>query len=536
MSRSLMAGIKNDISPFSKNKSKFRVKNDLPMASSSKNTVQKADSKIPRAPLETIVSDLDSSANYELQNYFNSDDTISNYTTHSFSSVLSSPISAAAENDNHESHADIPDGGVQAWLVILGSFLGLTNSFGIVNTMSAIETYISSHQLKGISQSSVGWVFSIYTFISLFFCIFMGNFFDKRGPRLPILLGTVLTFVGIFITGNCEEIYQFILAFGIIAGIGNAVQIPALVGIIPHYFSKRRGFATGLATMGGSVGGALFPIMLRSLYSRIGFVWSMRVFAFLLAALDIAAMALIKPRAKMMQNTPENKNNSNEFSFLQNVFKYLHWKTIYKFVVNSVDFRALKEPRFLTCALAVMFSEVFLVTSLTYFGSYAVFKGTNESTAYLLITLINACGVGSRLLAGFLSDKFGNFNVMTVMMTASVLFNFAIWLPFGHSIKGLYAYSVLFGVSSASTLSLSPLCLGQVSRVEDFGRRYATAYVLVATGCLIGIPVSGLFIGASPSSRSYDNFIIFVSIIGVLAVVFWLSARYIAVKFRMVKF
>ena len=42
---------------------------------------------------------------------------------------------------------DFPDGGLAAYLVLFGSFMGLIADFGIANSLGAIQSYVTSHQL-----------------------------------------------------------------------------------------------------------------------------------------------------------------------------------------------------------------------------------------------------------------------------------------------------------------------------------------------------------------------------------------------------
>lgn len=426
----------------------------------------------------------------------------------------------ATDNSAGNEELDFPEGGLRAWLCVLGSFLGLTNCFGIANSTSAIETYIAHNQLANVSASSVGWVFSIYLCLGLLFGVFTGHLFDTQGPRLPIILGTIFTFAGVFAMGSCSTIYQFILSLGIVAGFGTAVQMSALIGIISHYFYKRRGVATGLATVGGSVGGAVFPMMLRKLYSDLGFQWATRIFAFILAFLDICAVILITPRFPPKKVISRNKNQPAI-------------QRIMSFFSKTIDFEAFKDPRFLFCTLAATFSEVFLMTAMTYYGSYALFVGNSESSAYLLITIMNATGIFARAAAGYCSDKVGKYNLMSVMIFFAASFCLIIWLPFGHHKAGLYTFSVAYGIASAAVLSLAPLCISQISRVEDFGKKYSTCYFVVAIGTLVGIPISGTFIGSNPTTQDYNNYIIFVSMVGFAGVIFWMVSRYYAVKFKL---
>lgn len=73
-----------------------------------------------------------------------------------------SPTSPTLSKDEVE----YPEGGTRAWLVVLGSFLGMTAGFGYMNTIGVYHAYIAEHQLLNYSESSIGWVFSLYIFLA----------------------------------------------------------------------------------------------------------------------------------------------------------------------------------------------------------------------------------------------------------------------------------------------------------------------------------------------------------------------------------
>jgi MFS family permease len=50
--------------------------------------------------------------------------------------------------------------------------------------------------------------------------LFVGRLFDAYGPKRLILLGTVLSTLSLMMTSLCVQYYQFILAQGILFGIG----------------------------------------------------------------------------------------------------------------------------------------------------------------------------------------------------------------------------------------------------------------------------------------------------------------------------
>lgn len=94
----------------------------------------------------------------------------------------------SAATDGGESY---PEGGLQAWLVVLGAWLALVSSLGLMNTLATFQTYLTTHQLADYDEGTVGWIFSIYTFMVFFLGLYIGPLFDKHGPRWLILTGTL---------------------------------------------------------------------------------------------------------------------------------------------------------------------------------------------------------------------------------------------------------------------------------------------------------------------------------------------------------
>jgi hypothetical protein len=84
-----------------------------------------------------------------------------------------------------------PEGGIRAWLVVFGCWLALFASLGLMSILATFHTYVSANQLASYDQGTIGWIFSVYTFLSFFLGIYVGPIFDKYGPRWLIFAGTL---------------------------------------------------------------------------------------------------------------------------------------------------------------------------------------------------------------------------------------------------------------------------------------------------------------------------------------------------------
>ena len=111
-----------------------------------------------------------------------------------------------SEDEDVDDDDGYPEGGLKAWLVVLGSWLALFSALGLMNTLATFQAYVSTHQLQGHGEGQIGWIFSLYTFLTFFCGIYIGPIFDKYGPRWVILAGTLCLGVGLvgfsFCTGT----------------------------------------------------------------------------------------------------------------------------------------------------------------------------------------------------------------------------------------------------------------------------------------------------------------------------------------------
>lgn len=166
---------------------------------------------------------------------------------------------------------EFPEGGLKAYSVVFGSFMGLIPVFGLINSIGAIESYISKNQLASVGSSTVSWIFSIYLSIGSFSCVLASGYFDRNGNKRLLMIGTILYVGRIFALADCKALWQFILAFSVLTGLGTGILMIPLVSVIATCFNRKRTMATNVATAGGSVGGIFMPLMLRKLYTQVGF-------------------------------------------------------------------------------------------------------------------------------------------------------------------------------------------------------------------------------------------------------------------------
>lgn len=92
------------------------------------------------------------------------------------------------------------DGGTVAWLQVVASFLLFFNSWGLVNTYGAYQTFYHSHFLANESDSSNSWIGSVQAFLLLLFGLLTGPLYDRGYLRALNIAATVLIVLGMMMT------------------------------------------------------------------------------------------------------------------------------------------------------------------------------------------------------------------------------------------------------------------------------------------------------------------------------------------------
>jgi MFS family permease len=362
-----------------------------------------------------------------------------------------------------------PEGGLEAYLCVLGSFCGLMAALGLMNSIGTYQAYLSAHQLSSQTESAIGWIFGIYAFLSFFCGIQIGPIFDAKGPRYLVLAGSVLLMATYLLLGICTAYYHFVLVFGVMGGLGTSLVFTPSVAAVGHFFLAQRGQWTGLACVGGSLAGIIYPLTLQALFPRIGWAWSTRVLALINLILLIVANLCIKSRLPPKKATRE--------SILP-------------------DFRIFRDRIFALTTLGVFFVEWGLFVPLSYLTSYAIQEGVNPTFAYQLLAILNVGSCFGRYLPGLVADRLGYFNAMVSTIFLCFLSVLALWLPAGGSVPVIVVFALVFGFASGTGISLTPVCVGKLCRIENYGRYYATCYTLVSFGSMTGIPIAGQLVSA----------------------------------------
>ncbi|KAJ0348311.1 hypothetical protein KNSL1_005731 [Colletotrichum chrysophilum] len=138
-----------------------------------------------------------------------------------------------------------PESSPLAWVCVVGSFMFLYPSYGFMQSVGTVQSYLQLNQLSDYTARDLGWISGIFTSLGLLLGIQAGPLMDAYGTRLlaPISAATLVPLF--FLLGECTEYWHFILCLGVLGGISSALTSTVAMAVIGKLFSRRRGLAMG---------------------------------------------------------------------------------------------------------------------------------------------------------------------------------------------------------------------------------------------------------------------------------------------------
>ncbi|KAF8910907.1 MFS general substrate transporter [Gymnopilus junonius] len=359
-----------------------------------------------------------------------------------------------------ETSADFPDGGLRAWLVVVGAMCNTFASFGYVNTWGIFQNYYETTLLKDSPPSSIAWIGSVQYSLVLLPALFVGRLFDLGYFRSIFMPSSCILVVATFLTAQCTEYWEFLLCQGFLVGLGCGGVFGHTAPVIAHWFKRRRGLAMGWVAMGSSIGGTVLPIIGKNLLPAVGFKWTMRIFGFILMTILVASNLLLKRRL-----APR------------------------KVAGGLFNIRAFKSAAFTIYCLSGFFTFLGLYTVLTYVVVSATASGISPNFAFYYVAIANASSLFGRYTSGNICDRVGPMNVIIPFTAVAGILTYT-W-PFAQSMGSLVAVVVIYGFSSGAYIALFSNPVLEMGDTLDVGRRSGMFRSITALGALAGPPISG---------------------------------------------
>ncbi|KAH6657801.1 major facilitator superfamily transporter [Truncatella angustata] len=387
--------------------------------------------------------------------------------------------------------SDAPDGGIVAWLVVLGAWCTSFCSFGWINSVGVFQEYYQGDLLSNYSASTISWIPSLQIFFMMALGPVVGVIYDHYGPRWLIFIGSLFHVFGLMMASLSTQYYEVLLAQGVCSAIGvSAIFQPAL-NTIHGWFNTNRGAAFGILSTGSSLGGVIFPIMVSRLLREVGYAWAMRICAFLILGLLIIANLTVRA-----YHPPSPRK-----------------------VSTSQIIQPFREPEFVLVTAGFFFFTYGIFVPINYLPVQAIAAGMNADLAQYILSILNAASLFGRIFSGIMGDKIGRYNIFVVVCYLTGIWVLALWIP-GSDDGALIAFAVLFGFCSGAYVSLIAPLVAQISSPQEIGFRTGLVFFVSSIGGLTTNPINGAIL-----DHGWTGIKIFSGVFCLVGTTFVLAAR-----------
>lgn len=279
--------------------------------------------------------------------------------------------------------------------------------------------------------------------------------------------------------------------------MGAACVFNVAVGCTSSWFKQKRARALGIMSVGSSVGGIIYPFLLRKLASETSFGWMMRSCGFLILGLLVIA----------------------NLTITSNVTPRGHWMPLYPKEI----YQQFKDINFTLIAISFSLGFVGFTLPFTYIVSNALYHHVDEGLATYLVSILNASSIFGRVIPAILADKIGQYNMNAIGISFAGLSTIAVWIP-ARAAGAHVAYVILYGFFSGTFVALTPVCTAKISNIEDIGMRVGLMFACLSLTNLAGVPIGGAILGDGTQLSRWMGMMAFAGAFLVLGgIVCWIA-------------
>jgi len=327
----------------------------------------------------------------------------------------------------------------------------------------------------GWSRAQLGGAMSVNLILYSLLSPVVGIFLDRIGSRVILATGGILLGSGLWWFGSLDTLAGLYLSFGAVTALGLSLTyfVPNL-SLARKWFYRRAGLAAGIVALGSGLGLAFIAPAANFFVEEFGWRTGIRIIA-------AAAWACIIPLAILLvRSSPESIGLAPDGA-----------------PAGTEHFRETDPPPRLRDILDHLRSGIFIHLFFLYFVySLAVcgvlthffLWGTKDlslsgSVVAGALSLQTVFATGSRILGGWLSDRWGRLPFITLSLGG-----LGIAFLLGLVTRGrseLYLFAVVFGISYGLPLAVYPAYVGDLFGRSRTGSLYG--FIIMAGGLSGGI-------------------------------------------------
>ncbi|WP_428774844.1 L-lactate MFS transporter [Vibrio sp.] len=356
---------------------------------------------------------------------------------------------------------------------ILAAGFGINLCLGILYAWSVFNKALVSNLGWSAADASSPYATATITFS---ICLLVAGILqDRMGPRKILILGTVLTGLGMIASGMAESVFMLNVTFGVVTGAGIGFGYACLAPSAMKWFHpSKKGMVNGLIAAGFGLAAIYLAPLTSMLIGSVGISTSFMI-------LGAGVLAIAVPLACTINNPPQGYTpaapaGSAAVSNKPASSLELSWKQM------------LSTPQFY--ALWIMYAFA-ASTGLMIIANITTIASVQASlpNAVYLASILAVFNSGGRIAAGILSDKIGG--VKTLLLAFIIQGGNMLMFSSYQGEFTLIIGTALAAVGYGTLLAVFPSITAEYYGLKNYGTNYGVLYTSWGIGGAIGTALVG---------------------------------------------
>ncbi|MXX06206.1 MAG: MFS transporter [Gammaproteobacteria bacterium] len=371
------------------------------------------------------------------------------------------------------------------WFIAVFACIVLMVSNG--QTISGLSVFdVAFIEEFGWSLGEIKFRDMITLLLAGLFAPFIGILIDRLGVRRCMLVGWVLLILGNIAYSRLESLTGLYLVHALFALVLVVCGLNAAVILVSKWFVRYRGTAIGIALMGTSMGGIVFPqygtAMIEALDWRSAFAWG----SLFPAVMLVATWLLVKDKPELPEQAGADAAPDTGMAYAD----------------------ALRSRSFWALAIIAMSTFYTVLGTQAHIFVYMTDADFSAQVATNAISLFFFCALIGKFVFGLAADHFDKRkvfygNILVMLLGSLILIRMDVAL--------IWVAVTAFGLGWGGVYTLLQLTVMNIFGTRDAGKILGTITVLDASGGGLGIWLTGVIYD---TTGSYElPFLIFAALI-----------------------
>jgi MFS family permease len=345
----------------------------------------------------------------------------------------------------------------------------------------------------------------------------IGHALDRYPLKRVIGAGTVFMSIGFFALSQVRTQLEFYLALGAFIGIGaSAMGGLATAKLVANWFTRRRGFALGIAATGISASGVVMPLISAELIEAYGWRHGFLLFA------GFTTLIVLPLVSALVISAPEDVGLRPDGGFLSPPSPAKKVVTAPPPIIAPRPL--LRERNFWVLVGVVGLLFCCQSATLTHMVPRVTDTGLSLQTASLVMSLCAGMGILGKLSFGWLADHWRARSAVWFTIACQICGQLLMF-----NTETLWMFTIgagLFGYGMGGVVPLQGALVGQMFGRERFGKALGGMRQAMFPLQIAGVPLAGWVFDTTGSyDPAFSIFLILYVIAGLAAFGFDESRR-----------